>query len=126
MKNIANNFVGHENAVCGGAWKWNLWIRCIGNSVLWQCFVPPGWGCEKLFGNSTFCLCPLTPNMNKLIQPIYYGLGWSVSVTTGNYLDVWLMVGENIYQWEDKMNSGEKRILMSNFESNNLKHFMTK
>ena len=59
-------------------------------------------------------------------KPIDFGLARSVSVFIGNYLDGWLMVGENMSQWEDNMNSGEKIILTSKFASHNLIHLMTK
>ena len=67
-----------------------------------------------------------TSNHEKNIQQIDFGLARYVSVLIGNYLDGWLMVGENMYQCEDKMNAGERIILRSKLVSNNLIYLTTK
>ena len=49
---------------------------------------------KKIFGDTKVFLCYLPPNMTNFIQPIDAGLGCSLRLAVGIYLDAWLMNGD--------------------------------
>ena len=73
---------------------------------------------KQIFGNDKVFLCFFPPNMTNFIQPIDAGLGRSVRIKIGYFLDAWLMVAENLQIWETKMTAGERRILVTDFVGN--------
>ena len=48
---------------------------------------------EKI-GDKKVFLCYFPPGMTNFIQPIDAGLGRSVRISVGNFLDEWLMIEE--------------------------------
>ena len=72
-----------------------------------------------------FFLCFFPPNMTNFIQPIDAGLGRSVRIKIGHYLDKWLMSAGNMECWESKMTASERRIVTSLFISKAMKDIMS-
>ena len=66
---------------------------------------------KRIFGDAKVLLFYFPPNMTNFIQPIDAGLGRSVRIAIGNYLDLWLMDADNMERWESKLTAGERRII---------------
>ena len=52
------------------------------------------------------------PSTAEMVQPIDTGYGRSMKAAIGRESDLWLMNGENILKWEDKMTKMGRRILV--------------
>jgi len=50
----------------------------------------------------------ISPQYEIFIQLIYAGLGKSVRISIGHFLDAWLMDADNMEKWESKMTAGER------------------
>ena len=71
---------------------------------------------ERFLEKNKVFLCYFPPGMTNFIQPIDAGLGRSVRISVGNFLDEWLMIGENMERWESKWTAAERRIMISKLE----------
>ena len=78
-----------------------------------------------IFGDAKVLLFYFPPNMTNFIQPIDAGLGRSVRIAIGNYLDLWLMDADNMERWESKLTAGERRILSIGFLGQAMRKIMT-
>ena len=80
---------------------------------------------KRIFGDAKVLLFYFPPNMTNFIQPIDAGLGRSVRIAIGNYLDLWLMDADNMERWESKLTAGERRILSIGFLGQAMRKIMT-
>ena len=117
MKDLAIRFVDHKKKVHGE----DLWVIlfCDNLSAHLDDDV------REIFGNGKVFLCFFPPNMTNFIQPIDAGLGRSVRIKIGHYLDEWLMDADNMERWESKMTASERRVLTTIFISKSLKDIMS-
>ena len=79
---------------------------------------------RRIFGDNKVFLCYFPPGMTNFIQPIDAGLGRSVRISVGNFLDEWLMIGENMERWESKWTAAERRIMISKWVGNAMQFVM--
>ena len=59
------------------------------------------------------------------IQPVDVGLGRSIRILIGHFLDTWLMEADHMEKWESKMTAGERRILSIGFLGKAMRKVMT-
>ena len=52
-------------------------------------------------------------SMKEMVQPIGTGYGFSMQVAILRELDLWLMNGEHLLNWEGKMTVMKRRILVT-------------
>ena len=79
---------------------------------------------KTIFGDNKVFLCYFPPGMTNFIQPIDAGLGRSVRISVGNFLDEWLMIEENMERWESKWTAAERRIMISKWVGNAMQFMM--
>ena len=63
--------------------------------------------------------------MTNIIQPNDAGLGRSVRILIGHFLDAWLMEVDHMEKWESNMTAGERRILSIGFLGKAMRKVMT-
>jgi hypothetical protein len=69
---------------------------------------------KEIFAEGNIFLFCLPPSVTEAIQAIDAGYGRSMRAAIGRLLDDWLMNEDNMNKWEEGMNAGERRILISN------------
>ena len=88
MKYISKNFAEQKNAVRGE----DVWVIFFCDRLS----AHMAEDLKTIFGDNIGRLFHIPPNTTNLFQPIDAGLGRSVRVEIGNYLDEWLMVDKNM------------------------------
>mmetsp|Transcript_15361 Transcript_15361/g.28931 ORF Transcript_15361/g.28931 Transcript_15361/m.28931 type:complete len:660 (+) Transcript_15361:59-2038(+) len=114
MKDIAHHFVA-EKINKHGLDVWVI-LFCDNLSAHLNADV------KDIFARGKVFLCYFPPNMTHFIQPIDAGLGRSVRVAIGNFLDEWLMDEDNLAKWETKLTACERRVLMTDLISRAMQH----
>ena len=79
---------------------------------------------RKSFGDNKVFFCYFPPGMTNFIQSIDAGLGRSVRIYVGNFMDKWLMIEENMERWESKWTAAERRIMISKWVGNAMQFVM--
>lgn len=116
MLEIAKKFVRRKIAKHGE----DVWVILFCDNLSAHCDPDV----RKIFGDNKVFLCFYPPNMTNFIQPIDAGLARSVRIAVGNYLDKWLMDGENLLHWENKWTASERRILISDLVGKAMRYVM--
>ena len=63
--------------------------------------------------------------MTNFIQPIDAGLGRTVRISIGHFLDQWLMDEDNMERWESSLTAGERRIISVGFVGQAMRKVMS-
>ena len=66
--------------------------------------------------NHVFLFC-LPPQVTEAIQPIDAGYGRSMRCSIGRLLDDWLMLEDNLRDWEEGMTAAQRRVLITRLVS---------
>ena len=111
MRDIDRRFVEHKNEVHDEG----FWVIMFCNNL--SAHLDPE--VKQIFGVKKF-LCYLPPNMTKFIQGIGAGIGRSVRLSVGRFLDEWLMDSDNMTVWEGEMTACERHNLIIVFVSKDL------